>query len=144
MASQWPRKKGEEKVFSVVDSDHIVRKGNDKSWTFDRVYSPQENNRWVSWVYFSWSVILMSQGRVCRHNLRLWSDQQWWVECLNYSYGPFLMTCSQVKLTPCTAVGERRVSSTWPSTNSSTPWRRLQTESFWWWWVLLLSRDSNL
>ena len=40
-----PREKGEAKVFSVMDSDQIVRKGTEKSWTFDRVYSPLENNR---------------------------------------------------------------------------------------------------
>ena len=56
-----PREKGQEKVrvsswlfslhlllsqvFSVVDAKEIVRKGTDKSWTFDRVYNPVEDNR---------------------------------------------------------------------------------------------------
>ena len=34
-------------VFSVVDAKEIVRKGTDKSWTFDRVYNPVEDNRSV-------------------------------------------------------------------------------------------------
>ena len=60
-----PREKGQEKVsvvsvvivilivhwrnfsqvFSVVDAKEILRKGTDKSWTFDRVYNPVEDNR---------------------------------------------------------------------------------------------------
>ena len=34
-------------VFSVLDAKEIVRKGTDKSWTFDRVYNPVEDNRYV-------------------------------------------------------------------------------------------------
>ena len=34
-------------VFSVLDAKEIVRKGTDKSWTFDRVYNPVEDNRLV-------------------------------------------------------------------------------------------------
>ena len=41
------REKGQEKVFSVLDAKEIVRKGTDKSWTFDRVYNPVEDNRAV-------------------------------------------------------------------------------------------------
>ena len=40
-----PREKGQEKVFSVMDAREIVRKGTDKTWTFDRVYNPVEDNR---------------------------------------------------------------------------------------------------
>ena len=40
-----PREKGEEKVFSVVDAREILRKGTDKTWTFDRVFSAVEDNR---------------------------------------------------------------------------------------------------
>ena len=34
-------------VFSVVDAKEIIRKGTDKTWTFDRVYNPVEDNRYV-------------------------------------------------------------------------------------------------
>ena len=58
-----PREKGQEKVrecphsysllsdvllsqvFSVLDAKEILRKGTDKTWTFDRVYNPVEDNR---------------------------------------------------------------------------------------------------
>ena len=40
-----PREKGEEKIFSVVENREILRKGTDKIWTFDRVFSSVENNR---------------------------------------------------------------------------------------------------
>ena len=33
-------------VFSVVDAKEIIRKGTDKTWTFDRVYNPVEDNRY--------------------------------------------------------------------------------------------------
>ena len=32
-------------IFSVLDAKDIVRKGTDKTWTFDRVYNPVEDNR---------------------------------------------------------------------------------------------------
>lgn len=52
-------------VFSVVDAKEIVRKGTDKSWTFDRVYNPVEDNRLV-FLFFLFSFIeIISQCRLC-------------------------------------------------------------------------------
>ena len=61
------------KVFSVMDAREIVRKGTDKSWTFDRVYNPVEDNRSDSPLASIFPLQLNTdcQGGLCRHS---WSD----------------------------------------------------------------------
>ena len=39
------RERDQVKAFTTQDSTEIVQKNTKKSWTFDRVYSPLDNNR---------------------------------------------------------------------------------------------------
>ena len=38
------REKGQEKSFSVQDSQEVIQKGTEKVWRFDRVYSQADDN----------------------------------------------------------------------------------------------------
>ena len=41
------REKDQLKAFSVQDATDIVQKKTSKSWSFDRVYSAVDNNRYI-------------------------------------------------------------------------------------------------
>ena len=46
------REKEQVKSFTVQDATDIVHKKSSKSWTFDGVYSPVDNNRFLTFPCF--------------------------------------------------------------------------------------------